>query len=344
MNRRVIVAATACVCIALAWWLHREDSLSLPPAGGSAPAGSAQGHFDAGASALDPSHPSGAHAVQSRVGASSARDDTVLPAADTPLPGLVARLMDRARHGDAEAAERLYADATRCLDHVQAKRAAREFLMISQFPVGSSTSARLRNVERNSANLATAEAVIAANDTLCRSVDDEYVNEILYDATLHAALAGNEGAAACFVSAPFRHARSFVDDASRQEEYRRYARNFLKRGVDQGDWAMVELSSRVYMSRFEGMDDPVITVGDPDPPQYHALTLLRLLGADDASRHDLEVIARDSAATSGLSARQLEEIQAWAERMYRERFANSPPYDESASFCRETHYDRSPRA
>lgn len=247
-----------------------------------------------------------------------------LPPADAPLATTYAELSERAAAGDAEAAARLFRDASRCL---QAPERTRRMKHAADRAMREDTShfdaARLREQERALAQIQSELADVRRVTAACAGVSDGQLQ--LAPIALQAALLGDLAASECYVSGHIVLGRGLVDHPERLAEYKANALAIAQSALQRGDWNMVAILQQAYSGFFPFGPLHALT-GESVRDDYRLLRLRRL-GADAGWAADID---RELAIRAQrLTAKEVADADAWARQMYADHFAatSSSPED-----------------
>jgi hypothetical protein len=171
----------------------------------------------------------------------------------------------------------------------------------------------------------------------CAELDEKELDDLRYKAVTEAAQLGDVDAQMCFVQSDFdlRKNHKLSDDDI--EKYQIDAISYVTNGLQRGDWRVPQLmttSARV-LSHSRGF---LSLVTDADDLTVYKMTRLLSLGAAGDYAVKLkntlaEYVESSKTTSSGLSAEQLAEGDAWAQDEYRQYFASSPVLTAAPNPC-----------
>ncbi|MGA7296070.1 MAG: hypothetical protein WBW92_00995 [Rhodanobacteraceae bacterium] len=259
-----------------------------------------------------------------------------LPEENTPFREAYEELKNYADKGNAYASRRLYQDAMRCENYLNAKDAASRHLGASTDVANGSVAASASELGSYSDAMSVISRTLEANQELCEDVDRKFLRSVAYKLVLGAATAGDSNAQSCYVSAQFIPNQSESIDHALINEYRHHALKFATDGLKNGDWQMVSWLARAY----SGLDQNAFLkyLAPENQIQYYAYTKLQRLGADESSAKDLDQFLQAILDMNNFSVSQVQGADKWAQSMYNRYFIGKPPYDENATVCSHQSY------
>ena len=262
--------------------------------------------------------------------------ESSLPAENRPFRETYEELKDSAANGNASASTRLYGDAMRCENYLDAKDAASRKLGASTDFASGSVAASGSELGSYDNAMSTISQTLEANKEICDDVDRKFLRTVVYQLVLDAAIAGDPGAQSCYVSARFLPNRTDAIDDALISEYRHHALKFASDGLKSGDWHMVSWLARAY----SGLDQNEFLkyLAPANQVQYYAYTKLQRLGADKSSAKDLDQFLQAILDMNDFSVAQVQGADKWAESMYSRYFIDKPQYDENATVCNRQPY------
>lgn len=254
-----------------------------------------------------------------------------LPSENTKWHLLYEELAGRAASGDAAAAIRLYEDTNHCISYLSTKIAVNSYLNASDAVASMSEDKSNSYANR----LARFEGTIDKYAGMCASFTASEMADKIYSILKYAALAGNESAAACYVIAAYPVNDDWQENDAMIAEYRSNALMFVRRGIKNGDWRMIEAMADAYGG---GITPPTWQshLVKPDALTFYAYLKIEELGSDidsiDAISSRLEAVKREN----NFSALEVASADAWAKDMYSRYFAKKTAYSGASGYCGES--------
>jgi hypothetical protein len=148
-----------------------------------------------------------------------------------------------------------------------------------------------------------------------------------FDSVGRAAELGDNDAQVCYVQG------NFSNEISDQqlERYKDNARNYIRLGLERGDWRIVSLLATRSVDNNGRLGE--LALDDP----YDILQMNRLLrhGAIGEYAHFLDSNASDSVTRLGNNKAQVDAANAWAQQEYERYFRNSPTLHSEPEDCKE---------
>lgn len=168
---------------------------------------------------------------------------------------------------------------------------------------------------------------IASNEAKCeawwqRTGDETSGGLAAFNSALDAALRGNQAAAVCFVFVPWSVPGAGMPGAEEVlHKYRKYARLLVRDGIARGNWAMLSMAAISLR-----VEHGISIKEDVLPSDAYLYYRLAQLGAPNRESEGA-FGARAAELSDQLTARQLEEIELKAERVYKDVFHHTKMSD-----------------
>lgn len=247
-----------------------------------------------------------------------------LPPEGTQWSEVFSALMDRARHGDKDASDRLYDDTIGCTQYINVLQSARELLRAELDTSNMSPAQIARELD----GYTTIQSILGDNIATCSNVTQEQLLAQMYPILENAAKNGNERAAACYASGAFG-----PPHGTALEGWTKNALDFMHAGVRRGDWRMVSL----LQSYLDPITQTFATSYSPmwearqfqtDPEAAYRYASLWAIGAstngtlDDRARSNQMLL--EFRQRNALSNAQIADAELWAQQMYQQYFDGKP--------------------
>lgn len=237
------------------------------------------------------------------------------------------RLLARADYGDADAASSVFQETSRCAHAASFVRNATVTLRVC----GQETRPEfVQRCQRQTDGLRERITRAQAQADACGGTSEPEATRLRYRAAVLAARSGDEGAQACIVQADFDQRFLDLTDADR-EQYQIAAIAYYNSALERGDWRVLPAMtiSRRSLGHVHGLQR-LLTDGDEET-RYRMTRLLRW-GAEGSYAAELDK-RLNYFRNSGGPPIDFAAADAWAERQFREHFAQSPRLDQAPAGC-----------
>lgn len=175
-------------------------------------------------------------------------------------------------------------------------------------------------------------AVQAAEDN-CGEFRDRLLDGSIYETALKAATAGDERAAACYLSTSYPMPDAMRNDPEQRADFGRNARQLIANGIQRGEWQITQLALDAENDREMGWIR-VAGAGSPDDGaevRYRLITLQMLGAADPEAKRQLSELT--TILARNITPDRVSRGKAWAKSNFQNYFARSPPFDPSRPYC-----------
>jgi hypothetical protein len=152
------------------------------------------------------------------------------------------------RGGDAQAATQdiaRFRSAKLCVQAAMARNPAEEFFLAPADDPNFSARAR----EYQAREIKAFHELLERAKRECPKDESESLDGSIYELAARAAEAGDRQAASCYASGAFPMPQKLWNEPEYQVQFRENTQRFLDRGVQAGDWSMVDLSGLRYSPR-----------------------------------------------------------------------------------------------
>lgn len=238
-----------------------------------------------------------------------------------PLASRIESESAAAARGDSAAASRLFKDAAECLvvEYIDARMSAQA---ADKHSVINDPGAWHGEAPQVLERIASARMRADRSRDMCAGTASKVTNETIYDMALTAAKLGDKAAIACFLSTP-RPGDSKGIDPAKALQYQQEADALKSRGIEKGDWRIVQAMSIAASDIFPYGYAVYIQKAD-SVARLRYFKLLRLgtpVGSEEAKNLDLSV----QIMSSRVPADAVPQADEWARKMYSMYYSTIPP-------------------